>query len=220
MKCAVETLFKALMVVALFFVLGICIVSLFSISAEGDSGLEIDLFCQHGGLGRGVASSPFIVGSRIILFAYVTYNQEPVPSVLVAFQVNNPQGSLLLIAVEPTNASGYATTNFTITENSYSSFPSLWEAIATASPAQNTVNDTMPFLILSPLTVGGISSSTQALATRSFAKDLFAELLAASVLTVFAKFRKRESCTRTCRLTTACSIPSYGTELACKSKFA
>jgi hypothetical protein len=72
---------------------------------------------------------------------------------LVAFQVNYPQGSILLVATGQTNMSGYATTNFTITQSTYPFFPSLWESIATVSPAQQTINDTMPFTMVEKLTV-------------------------------------------------------------------
>jgi hypothetical protein len=188
----VKATFKVLMIVALIFVMGISILLFFFIPVEGDSGWKIDLFCQHGGLGENVTSSPFIVGSRIILFAYVTYNQKPMQSVLVAFQVDNPQGSPLLTTTERTNASGIATTNFTITRNNYPSFPSLWEAIATASPAQTTIIDTMPFLIFSPI-VGGISSSIPASFAFTLATATLIEILIASALLVFARFRRHYS---------------------------
>ena len=192
MKRAFPAAFKAPIVVALLLILGIFMCLLLSISVAGSSGWNIDLFCQNGGRGSGVAaSSPFIVGSRIILFAYVTYNQEPVGFILVAFQVNNPEGSKVLVAVEQTNSSGYATTNFTISEHSYASFPSVWEAIVTTSPAQRTVNDTMQFLIIPSPTVGGISQSATALARRAFEIDVFVELLTASALAALVRFRKR-----------------------------
>jgi hypothetical protein len=57
----------------------------------------------------------------------IYYNQKPVRSVLAAFQANNSQGSPLLTATELTNASVYATTNFTLTEKNYSSSPPQWE---------------------------------------------------------------------------------------------
>jgi parallel beta-helix repeat protein len=110
---------------------------------------EIDLFSQRGGIGKNASSLPFETGERIILFAYVTYNQAPVQHVLVAFQVNNPEDSPILVSTAATNASGYATINFTIVREMYPSYPSLWKAYATSSPSQETVQDIMPFYILS-----------------------------------------------------------------------
>lgn len=153
-EIGVRAIFKALLVASLCLALGLHISLFFPFTIASNSGWSIDLFCQHGGVGNNVtSSSPFIVGDLISLFAYVTYNQVPVQSVLVAFQVNNPQGSLVLVTTAQTNASGIAATNFTITENVYPVFPSLWEAIATASPAQQTVSDTMPFSVIERLTV-------------------------------------------------------------------
>lgn len=185
-----KAFFKDLLAATLLFVLGICLLSLFSISAQGDLGWGIDLFCQHGGLGENVESNPFIVGSQIFLSAVVTYNQKPVQSIPVTFQVNNPHGSPLLTATAQTNSSGYATINFTITRNNYPSFPSLWESIATTSPAQETISDTMSFLLLS-LAVGGFSSPIQASAMHTFITALFIELLIVSALSLSARCRGR-----------------------------
>jgi hypothetical protein len=142
------------MLATLFLALGAHIILSVPFAVASNSGWSIDLFCQHGGVGKNVAAyPPFVVGERIDLFALVTYNQAPVRSVLVAFQVSSPQGSPVLVTTGQTNASGIATTNFTITESTYPLFPSSWESIATASPAQTTINDTMPFTMIEELTV-------------------------------------------------------------------
>jgi hypothetical protein len=150
----VRAIFKILLIASLCLALGLHISLFLPLTIAGNSGWSIDLFCQHGGVGNNVtSSSPFIVGDLTILFAYVTYNQVPVQSILVAFQLNNPQDSLVLVTTAQTNASGIAATNFTITENVYPVFPSVWKAIATASPAQQTVSDTMLFSVIERLTV-------------------------------------------------------------------
>jgi hypothetical protein len=150
----VKAIFKTLALASLLLALGFRILLFVPSATANNSGWSIDLFCQRGGVGKNVAcSSLFVVGDRITLFAYLTYNQVPVQSVLVAFQVDNPQGSPIIITTAQTNASGYATTDFTITENTYPVFPSLWNSIATASPTQQTVNDTMPFTMVGRLTV-------------------------------------------------------------------
>jgi hypothetical protein len=113
-----------------------------------NAGREIDLFSQHGGIGENVSSPPFDAGELIILFAYVTYNQAPVQGIFVSFQVNNPQGTLILVSSATTNCSGYANISFRIARQMCPSPRSLWEAFATASIAQKTVLDTMPFYVL------------------------------------------------------------------------
>lgn len=186
------TIYKALILAFLFFVLGVCILSSFFPSVEGDSGWKIDLFCQNGGVGKDVACPvPFVVGMNIILWAHVTHNQVPVLSVLVAFQVDNPQGSPYLISVQQTNASGYATTNFTISENVYPSLPSNWNSTATTSPGQISVSDSMPFQVNPRLAVGGISLPIPPLASYTYTRAVFIGILIAPVLIIFSKFRKR-----------------------------
>jgi len=185
---------KALALTFLFFVLEGCMLLSLSPIAEGSSGFQIDLFCQYGGRGHDVPCPiPIVVGSRIILYAYVTYDQEPVQSVLVSFQVDNPQKVALLIAVSVTNASGYATTNFTISEHSYNAFPSLWNSTATTSPAQETVSDSMPFeVVLSYKPVGGISLSIPLEGANIGVVIVCVEIIVvALVLAVPARFRKR-----------------------------
>lgn len=166
-----------------------------------NTGWIIDLFCQHGGEGPNVAASPpFIVGDVITLYASITYNQEPVQAVLVAFQVNNPLGYPYLVTTAQTNASGIATTSFAITENVYPTFPSTWQSIATASPAQHSIEDTMSILVLPrPVTppppppsppLGGISSVISASALETYVRVLIAEILIGSVaVAVLTRFR-------------------------------
>jgi len=185
---------QALTIVFLFFILSVCVLSYLSTSAEGATGWQIDLFCQYGGLGKNVECPALIyVGARIILFASVTYNGLPVQSILVAFQVDKPNGSQLLIAVQQTNASGIATTSFTITANSYPIFPSTWNSTATTSPAQKTVSDSMLFQILPLRPVGGLSLTTPNSTVNLDTRAMIAEVLIASGLIVSAKFRKDQN---------------------------
>ena len=178
-------------------ILGFHVVSFFPLVVGSNSGWSIDLFCQHDGIGHNtVASPPFYVGEGIILFANVSYNQVPVPSVLVAIQVNNPQGFPVLLTTVQTNTSGLASTEFTISANLYPIFPSMWESIATVSPTQQTVNDTMAITV-APLPVpppppppsppvGGISSLIPFSAFETYTKAVAAEILIVSVAVVFS----------------------------------
>lgn len=142
-----------------FFALFIFLAPLFHATNAIETGWEIDLFNQWGGRGKNVYGAPVSLGERIILFAYVTYNKVPVQSVLTSFQVLDPRNYTIIVSTTQTNSSGYAKINFTITANVYPHYPSLWRSIASASPTQETVVDTMSFYIL--LSVGGISVSIQ-----------------------------------------------------------
>lgn len=161
-------------IVLIFVVLifGFCVHESFSISTESNDGWSIDLFCRHDGVGKNTTSGNILVGELINLFAYVTYNGMPVQSVLVAFQVNNPNGSLVIINTAQTNASGYAEIEFRITPDVYPLFPSLWESFATISPTQQTVTDIMPFsIVYSSVRVGGKFHGSSSLALERIRKN-------------------------------------------------
>jgi len=189
-ESSMKTIFKLLTFTIFLLVFAFHVLARsFSFVYANDYGWKVDLTSQKGGVGLGVASTPFYLGERIILFAYVTYNEVPVQSVLVAFQVNNPQDSLLILSTAQTNSSGYAQTDFTITQNVYPHYPSLWNAFASTSPAQETVKDTMSFHMLSP--VGGFSFSSQ---TQCYIRTFIAELsvtFTAVGTAKFLKFKKR-----------------------------
>lgn len=189
-----KSLHRVLMLVSMIFVLGFCFLSLSALLTKGDPGWEIDLFGYgHGGFGKGIAATPpFIVGERIVLYAFVAYEGMPVQSILVAFQVDNPESSQLIASTQQTNASGYATINFTITENVYPHYPSSWNSVVTTSPSGKTFNDTMPFRVL-PRHVGGVSFHVPVLATQTYARIIMINVLIASVLIVFSKTRRKAS---------------------------
>jgi len=170
----------------LILVLGVGMVAFLSPSVRGYSGLKIDLFSQFG-------SHPIPVGTLITLYAHVTYNNVSVQSVLVSFQVINPQGETFFIAVGATNASGYATTSFNMSQHSFTHFPSTWTAIATTSPAQKTVSDTMQFVVYVQYIVGGISLFTPQSIANATAWTLFVDIIFASALIVFTKLRKNQN---------------------------
>jgi len=185
---------RILMIAFLLSSLGVCILPFMFPQVQGATGWNIDLFCKYGGVGRNVACPvPFPLGMNVILWAHITYNDMPVQSILVAFQVDYPNGSQLLVSSQQTNASGYAATNFTITKNLYQIFPSNWNSTATTSPAQKTVSDSMPFEVLPLLPVGGISLSISASLLSPSIMALSVEILAALALIVGSKVRKAQS---------------------------
>ena len=178
----------------IFFILGAGVVSILAPSAKGDSGRQIDLFCQYGGFGKDVpCPNPIVVGTLVTLYAHVTYNNISVQSVLVSFEVDNPQGVKFFVNVEETNASGYASTSFTISVHSYPTFPSEWNATATASPAQATIIDFMPFEVYPVLPVGGVSFPVSGTVANATVCTIFVEVTAAPVLVFFARFRRKQN---------------------------
>ena len=179
-----KTIFKTLTLALVFFALFLLVLSATVVKA--DPGWNIDLFCPRDGKGPHVTCHyPYAVGERIILYALVTYNEDPVQSVIVAFEVDDPLGSPRIVTVAQTNSTGIATVNFTITENVYPSYPSLWNSIATTSPTQTTVNDTMPFRIVYSL--GGISTP---ILTPPYTRALVIETLIILALIPAAKILK------------------------------
>jgi hypothetical protein len=108
----------------------------------------LDLFNQKGGYGINQTSDTFAPDEIVILFAYLTFNQEPVEGKLVAFQVINPLNVTVAYRSALTSASGIAVTNFTIP---YAVPPEevigLWKVVGTASVAEITVIDMLYFYV-------------------------------------------------------------------------
>jgi hypothetical protein len=187
----VRIFYNAVVVAFLILSLSFYVHGSFSIMTESSEGWNIDLFCRHGGVGKNATSGDILVGERIKLFAYATYNEMPVQSVLVAFQVNDPSGSSVIVNTGQTNASGYAEIEFRITPDVYPIFPSLWESFATMSPTQQTVMDAMPFsIVYSPVRVGGSSVAVSVPLFNAYVKALFIQIMLASTLIAAVKFRK------------------------------
>lgn len=81
------------------------------------SGLVIDAFSKKApfdGKGINQSSDAFSPLEEMIIYALVTYNGEPVASILVSFQVNAPTSTLNQFRVVKTNQSGVASINFNI----------------------------------------------------------------------------------------------------------
>ncbi len=84
-------------------------------SVEPDS-VEVDVFTQkepYSGRGADKPSDAFGPEDVVILYALVAYNDAPVGSVLVAFNIRVPSGAHFTISAR-TNASGMATVEFAI----------------------------------------------------------------------------------------------------------
>jgi len=126
------------------------------IVTHASSGRRIDLFTQKepfSGKGLNESSDSFQPQEEVILYALVTYNDAPVQSKYVAFQVNRPSpptvlDPIVLIRASMTNESGIASISFRIptpVENEEEKVIGEWVAIATVDIAGVTVIDTLTF---------------------------------------------------------------------------
>jgi len=134
-------------------------------------GAAIDLYCQKApfdGKGPNVKSDAFAPQELVILYAKVTYNDDPVANKLVGFQVNASDGTLVFTRVAETDESGIAMAEFRIPSDPVFGE---WLAYAIVDVAQTTVADTMPFdvgWIIEILSVTPVESTYSKGETASF----------------------------------------------------
>jgi len=81
-------------------------------------GPAIDIYTQkldpYGGKGPNMPSNAFGPQEEVILYAYVSYNCEPVQNKLVVFEVKNPSDEPVIFRTATSNAEGIATSSFRI----------------------------------------------------------------------------------------------------------
>jgi hypothetical protein len=122
-----------------------------TVSVEAQSGRVIDLFTQRGGIGMNQSSDMFQSQELVVLYALVTYNDNPIANKLVAFHVDGP-----LNPFENETAGGSSGTNETgIAEFSFRipwpvEMPEIkvfgeWTVIATVDVADQRLVDTLTF---------------------------------------------------------------------------
>jgi len=77
---------------------------------------DIDVYTQYpapyGGQGRNMPSNPFRPMTQVLLYAYITYNSDPVAQKIVTFRIEH--GEWDIIRTSATNSSGMAWVKFTI----------------------------------------------------------------------------------------------------------
>jgi hypothetical protein len=124
--------------------------------SSSDTGRKIDLFTQKmpfNGMGINQSSDAFEPQELVILYALVTYNEDPIANKLVTFQVNNPANAfqnITVVGVSSTNQSGIAQFSFRIpwpSENAEQIVFGEWSAIATVDIAEQVVVDTLTFQV-------------------------------------------------------------------------
>jgi hypothetical protein len=115
---------------------------------------KIDLFTQKvpfNGKGINESSDAFQPQELVVLYALVTYNEDPIVNKLVAFQVNNPTNALqniTVMGVSSTNKSGIAQFSFRIpwpSDDAEQIIFGEWFAIATVEIAEQVLADTLTF---------------------------------------------------------------------------
>lgn len=124
-----------------------------TIPVEAQSGRFIDLYTQNGGIGANQSSDMFQPQELVMLYALVTYNEDPIVNRLVAFQANGPPNAFenMTAAVSsPTNQSGIAEFSFRIPwppGNPEKKVFGEWQVVATVDVADQTVVDTLTFQV-------------------------------------------------------------------------
>jgi len=117
---------------------------------------SIDLYTQkepYSGRGPDQPSDAFAPQEEVILHAYVTYRDDPVPGKIVAFEVHGPVNrfeNLSFTRTAVTDANGIANVSFRITwPNGYREEVvfGVWNVVAVVDIAEVAVNDTLSFLV-------------------------------------------------------------------------
>jgi hypothetical protein len=106
-------------------------------------GRVIDLYTQKAGKGEDVSGGVFNLTEIVELTANLTYNGYPVQHQLVAFSVLGPGGFGAVAQAEFTNASGYATMQFSIPALAESF--GTWNVSANAQLADEYLSDFLTF---------------------------------------------------------------------------
>jgi len=133
-------------------IIAMLISGLFLIEFVSGEQPAIDLYTDKGGQGSNQPSDTFAPGEQVALYAYVTSGTAPVQGKLVAFEVRDPDNTLVLDRTGETNASGIAVINFTLPVTCIPGQKIIGEltAISTVDVAEITINDTLTFRVTGP----------------------------------------------------------------------
>jgi hypothetical protein len=144
-------------------------------------------------LSEAVNNAVFLTDQQVTLTSQVTYQGGPVVNKLVAFQILDPTGHTITIAVAITDKNGVATISFRIPDIS-TSFGE-WTSFSTVDLDQKILWDLANFqVVMSRPTVGGTSFSLK-VGGKAVASPapLVASLLISTLAFVVHKQRKRKS---------------------------
>ncbi|MEM2129113.1 MAG: hypothetical protein QXZ70_00790 [Candidatus Bathyarchaeia archaeon] len=150
------TLQRTVMLFAFIVLLALFTQTVVNISFCSDKSRKIDVFTNKAPFdGRGInkASDAFEPQELVRLYALVTFNEEPIPNRLVAFQINNPPNSfrnMTIISVNITDYEGIATFCFRIPwpyENAEQIIFGEWKVVATVNVDGEVVMDTLTYQV-------------------------------------------------------------------------
>jgi hypothetical protein len=122
-----------------------------TVSVEAQSGRVIDLFTQRGGIGVNQSSDMFQPQELVVLYALVTYNDNPIANKLVAFHADGPSNPFeneTAGGSSSTNERGIAEFSFRIpwpVEMPEAKVFGEWTVIATVDVADQRLVDTLTF---------------------------------------------------------------------------
>lgn len=147
------------------------------------SSVTVDLYTQkepYGGKGPNQPSDAFAPQELVLLYALVSYNDAPVPGVLVGFEVFgpiNPIENISIFRTASTGTSGIANMSFRIPSAHVYADQVLfgsWTAVATAEVGEISAKDTLSFnvgWIVQPLKVDCLDTQNMT-ETKFFLGDL------------------------------------------------
>jgi hypothetical protein len=124
-----------------------------TVPVSAQMGRIIDVFTQNGGEGANQSNGMFQPQDLVLLYALVTYNDNPVASKLVGFQASGPLNNLQNLTAggsSLTNESGIAEFSFRIpwpSENPETKVFGIWNVIATVDVADQQIVDTLTFQV-------------------------------------------------------------------------
>lgn len=108
--------------------------------------LSIDVYTQqpdpYSGKGSNQPSDAFAPQQKVVLYAVVTYNYEPVQNKSVTFVVNDTSGTEFLVRSDSTDHYGIATIDFLLPATPIFG---TWLVLATVSVSEIKTNDTLTF---------------------------------------------------------------------------
>ncbi|MDH5267584.1 MAG: cohesin domain-containing protein, partial [Candidatus Bathyarchaeota archaeon] len=114
-------------------------------------GPAIDIYTQkldpYSGKGPNMPSDSFGPQEKVILYAYVSHNCEPIQNKLVVFEVKNPSDEPVIFRTATSNTEGIATSSFRIpweAEEAESLFGE-WIIYGSVEISETKVNDTCTF---------------------------------------------------------------------------
>lgn len=105
------------------------------------------------GKGPHQPADPYQLGEHVTLFALVTHNGYPLSSRIVSWEIYDPQGAIVLLASNMTNATGIANINFRILD--IEDAIGEWFIFAKTYVTENPINDTLQFEVYDPPVVQG-----------------------------------------------------------------